>query len=69
MSCRLVNAGFQFVDGKIVPNLNNRAQHSRLKLISDAVLGRKYHLTISEYSNTHLNWSESDTITSSQSIA
>ena len=42
------------------------SQYSKLKLISDTVLGRKYHLTISEYSNTHLNWVKSDKITSSE---
>ena len=66
MSSRLMHSGFRFIDSQLTTKLNNRSEYSSIKLVSDALLGRRYHLTISEYSNEHLEWSDSGTIISSE---
>ena len=69
MSSRLMHSGYRFIDNQLIVKLSNRCELASLKLVSEALLGRRYHLTISECSNEHLEWKDSGEIISSESYS
>lgn len=65
LTCRLMQSGLLFQQGKLKPWIEDAKNKQKLSLVSDTVLGRKYRLTISAHREPKLHWRNSAQILSS----
>ena len=65
LTCRLLKSGYLFQNASLIPFLQDRNTHKKLKLVSDTVMGRQYHLSIHSEFNDKVDWKDSIEVTSS----